>query len=121
MDAIEAVTKFINHAVVNHRRERYLGFISGAKSRHKFLDALDHLLASQLDESLAVGALSEAEWRQPGYLYSSDGIFGGEIGSLRDGYEHAPDEGGWLIVGQSASAAIFRPEGRIDDELYFRL
>ncbi len=121
MEAVEAVTLFIQRVVAKEKRERYAGFVSAKKSRKKFLDALDHALASEIDTAKAVATLSEKDWSQAGFLYSSDGTFGMEVVSLKDAYEGASPYGGWLILSQSASVAIFRSEGKIDDELYLRL
>lgn len=120
-DATSAITVFIQRAIIKEKRGRYAGFVAGTSSKHKFLETLDHVLARHVDVKKAVGALNDSEWRKPGYLYASDGSFGKTLESLRAGYDNAPAEGGWLIVSQSAEAAIFRPEGRMDDELYFRL
>ncbi len=121
MDAVEAITRFIQRSIIKEKRERYAGFVQSQKSRKKFLEALDHGLASAIDTSRAVATLAHEDWSQPGFLYSNDGAFGEELGSLREGYEEASPYGGWLILSQSAAIAIFRPEGKIDDELYFKL
>ena len=120
MQAVDAVILFIQLIVAKEKRERYAGFVTGTKNRKKFLDALDHALVAEIDTSRAVKKLDEKEWGHPGFLYSSNGTFGMELTSLKDGYDKAPPYGGWLILSQSARVAIFRPEGKIDDELYFK-
>lgn len=122
MEAVEAVTHFIRRAVVRHRRDRYAGLVASRNGRDKFLCALDHDLEREIEDRTAVPALSETEWKQPGFLYASDGSFGVKLESLRHGYENtAPQGGGWLIISQSATIAIYRPEDWVDDERYFRL
>ncbi len=121
MGAVEAVTLFIRGMVAKGKRDRYAGYVSATKSRRKFLDALDHALSSEIVPARVVATLSEKDWSQPGFLYASDGTFGMAVKSLRDGYDSASPYGGWLILSQSAGVAIFRPEGRVDDELYLRL
>jgi len=120
MDAVEAITLFIQRIGPKEKRERYTGFVSNKKNRKKFLDALDHDLVAEIDNSKAINKLDEKEWNQPGFLYSSNGTFGEEITSLKAGYDKASPYGGWLILSQSARIAVFRPEGKIDDELYFK-
>jgi hypothetical protein len=121
MDAVESVTLFIQRVVAKEKRERYVGFVGSTKNRGKFLDTLDHALASEMDISKAVKAFSDNEWNNSGFLYSSDGTFGIELGSLKEGYDKASPYGGWLILSQSGLIAILRPEGKIDEELYFKL
>ena len=121
MDAVESVKLFIQRIVAKEKRERYTGFVGNMKNRKKFLDALDHALVSEIDTSKAVKALSEKEWNDSGFLYSSDGTFGVALASLKEGYDAASPYGGWLILGQSGQVAIFRSEGKIDEELYFKL
>ncbi len=121
MEAVEAITLFIQGMVAKGKRDRYAGFVSATKNRRKFLDALDHALGSEIDPARVVATLSEKDWSQPGFLYASDGTFGMAVRSLKEGYDSASPYGGWLIFSQSAGVAIFRPEGKIDDELYLRL
>lgn len=121
MDAVESITLFIQRVVAKEKQERYAGFVGNKKNRKKFLNTLDHALASEIDTSKSVKALSDKEWSNSGFLYSSDGTFGLELGSLKEGYDKASPYGGWLILSQSGRLAIFRPEGKIDDELYFKL
>jgi hypothetical protein len=120
MDAVEAVTIFIRRIVSKEKQERYVGFVTGKNGRKKFLDALDHSLEKEIDISMAVKNLDDKEWIQPGFLYSSNGTFGTELNNLKDGYDKASPYGGWLILSQSAGIAIFRPEGKIDDEIFFK-
>jgi hypothetical protein len=41
--------------------------------------------------------------------------------SLKEAYAQASPYGGWLILGASGHVAIFRPEGKVDNELCFTL
>lgn len=119
MNATDAIKLFVQKVVVSEKQERYTGFVESKKNRQKFLDTLDHALP--IDSSKAIRSLSDIEWRSPAFLYSSDGTFGMEFSGLKDCYDQASPYGGWLILSQTGNVAIFRPEGKIDAELYFRL
>jgi hypothetical protein len=121
MDAEAAVKLFIKRIIAKQKRPRYSASVERDATRKKFLDALDHDLAWHVDEMAAVQELSDEEWNSPAYRYASDGAFGEDVGTLREGYEHASPHGGWLLIGQSGDVAIYRPEDRVDDELFFRL
>lgn len=121
MNAVESVSLFIQRLVAKEKRDRYVEFVSKEKNREKFLRTLDHALVSEIYTSKAVKSIDEKKWNESGFLYSSDGTFGLELSSLREGYDKASPYGGWLLINQSGDVAIFRPEGKIDDELYFKL
>jgi hypothetical protein len=120
MDAITCALNFIERAVVAARRERWAGFAAKQATHAKFLDGLDHALANVIDKSLAVANLTSADWAEPGWRYTSDGNFGGEVQTLREGYDTASPYGGWLLLSASGRLAILRPEGRQDDEVFLR-
>jgi hypothetical protein len=120
MDAAELVNAFIKHVVIKDKQERYTGFVGSRKNRKKFLDALDHQLESEVDLSKSTKSLDEKEWNAAAMLYSSNETFGMAFNSLKEAYEQASSYGGWLILDLSGHVAIFRPEGKIDDELYFK-
>jgi hypothetical protein len=121
MDAAELVNVFIQRVVVKEKQARYTGFVGSSKNRKKFLEALDHKLSSEIDLSKTTKSLDGKEWRTAAVLYSSNGTFGMTFNSLKEAYEQASSYGGWLILGLSGHVAIFRPEGKNDDELYFKL
>lgn len=121
MNATELIKRFIDQVVVPTKRERYSSFVESANNRHKFLDVLDHKLESELDLSKAKKSLDEKAWNAGAVLFSSSGSFGAEYSSVKEAYEVAAPEGGWLILDRTGRFAVFRAEGRIDDEKYFEL
>ena len=121
MNAAELANVFIQRLVVKEKQERYTGFVGSDKNRKKFLDALDHQLESDIDLSKTTKSFDEKEWGAAAFLYSSNGTFGIAFNSLKEAYEQASPYGGWLILGISGHAAIFRPEGKVDAELCFTL
>ena len=118
MTNTEALCIFLQGAMSKQERDRYLELISSKKGQEKFLRDLDHSIESHIFESCKVEELTQQQWNQAGYLFTSRGVFGQPVEMLRTTYESAPWDGGWLLIGQSGIFGIFRPEGRIDDEIY---
>ena len=121
MTNTEAISKFIKGSLAKQKHERYLGLISSQKGRIKFLKELDHSIDKVMDTAKFKESLTESEWNEIGYLYSSNGVFGKCVENIQVAYEGASWDGGWLIINEAGTAGILRPEGRMDDELYIRL
>ncbi len=115
------LVKFVREAVIKRKRERYVGYLVNKKGQTKFLAALDHDLLRDIDDSKAVNELSEKEWLMHGYFYSSQGAYDIPNKTITEAYEKAPWEGGWLILSESGGLGVYRPEGRIDGEIYIKL
>jgi hypothetical protein len=117
----DGLRKFIDRAIVKSKRERVAGFIANSKNHTKFSRILDHELLGVLDNSNFREPIDVNSLNELGFLYCSNGV-SSEIGtSINDLYGEAPWEGGWLIVNLSGSFAIYRPEGKIDDEVFIEL
>lgn len=108
-------------AVVSNKQQRILGFLNTPKGRTKFAKSLSHDLVKVLDKSKISSKPSESDLSQDGYLYCSNGVSSSTCDKLSNLYGKAPWEGGWLIVSKDGNLAIYRPEGRIDDELCIKL
>ena len=117
----ETLSKFIRAIVKKPKRDRYVGFLANEKGIKKLLASLDHDLERDLEPKVLAQSLSEKQWLTPAVLLSSAGAMNTEFPSLRNAYEEAPWEGGWLAVGISGVYGIYRPEGRSDGELVIKL
>jgi len=121
MNVPEGLFFFLSSALVKSKRERFLGFLKNGKGQKKFARSLDHDLFKFLDKNLFVTKLSEKVLSQSGNLFCSNGINSNSESSMIDLYGKAPWEGGWLLISKSGKFAIYRPEGRIDDEIHIKL
>ncbi len=121
MESTEHLAKFIREAVCKPKRERYAGYLANKKGKLKFLAALDHDLEKDIKLSKSVKELSENDWSRSGVFYSSRGAYAIHSETIKQAYENAPWEGGWLILSKTGKYGIYRPEGRMDDELYIKL
>jgi len=121
MEENRPIYTFIKGAVQKHKQERYIGFLSSKKRQLKLLASLDHDLARDLNSNKEVDGLSESEWKSPCVLYSNQGAFGKLHVSIKRVYEELPWEGGWLIISECGEFGVYRPEGRIDDELFIKI
>ena len=121
MDITDGLKFFINSALVNSKRERFIGFLSNTKSHKKFLVSLDHDLEKFLDGSKVVSNISKIDMEQQGDIYCSNGEANNTNSSMVTLYDEAPWEGGWLLINKQGSSTIYRPEGRVDDEIYIKL
>ena len=121
MTETNALSTFLKGVLSKQKKERYLGFISNKKGQVKFLHDLDHSIEESIIESHKVAELTQQEWKESGYLFTSSGEFGKPVENLKTAYDSAPWEGGWLLINNSGSFGVLRPEGRIDDEIYIKL
>ena len=121
MNNVEALSNFIKGAVSKQKIARYLGFIGSPKGQVKFLKELDHSLEKVLTENKIKNNITEKEWSESGYLFSSNGVFGESVQNIKAAYEASQWDGGWLLIDSSGKFGILRSEGKMDDELYIRL
>ena len=121
MNSTEAISTFIKGALSRQKHDRYLGFVNSAKGQTKFLKELDHSIEKVVDKSKVYKNITDSEWNESGYLFSSNGVFGKSVENIKAAYDSAIWDGGWLIINESGVFGILRPEGRMDDELYIRL
>ncbi|MCU7829423.1 MAG: hypothetical protein KZQ85_10190 [Candidatus Thiodiazotropha sp. (ex Myrtea sp. 'scaly one' KF741663)] len=121
MNISEGLEPFIKKAVIKSKRERYLGFIVSKKGQIKFARSLDHDFEKVLDDSKFINKIERNELEQLGDLYCSNGVTNDSPSSMYNLYGKAPWEGGWLLVNKAGTLAIYRPEGRIDNEICIKL
>jgi len=121
MNISTGLEHFINQAVVKSKRDRFIGFLSSSKGQTKFSKSLDHELVKYLNKSKFTSKFSQSELEQIGDIYCSNGVTNNSEDTMANLYGKAPWEGGWLLLNKSGSIAIYRPEGRTDDELYIKL
>jgi hypothetical protein len=121
MNISRGLEHFINEALVKNKRDRFVGFLSTTKGHAKFSKSLDHDFVSYLNKSKFTFKFSASVLEQTGDIYCSSGFTNNSEDSMANLYGKAPWEGGWLLLNKSGSIAIYRPEGRIDDELYIKL
>ncbi len=121
MESTEYLAKFIREAVIKTKRERYVGYLANKKGKAKFLATLDHDLERDIVTSKAVKELSEDEWSSSAVFFSSQGAYEVQSDTIKQAYDNAPWEGGWLILNEAGNYGVYRPEGRMDDELYIKL
>ncbi len=121
MNISKGLENFISQALVKNRRDRFRGFLSSKKGHQKFASSLDHDLEKALDNSNFVAKLSDKELQQRGELYCSNGVTNDSEVLMVDLYGKAPWEGGWLLLNKDGTLAIYRPEGKIDDEIHIKL
>jgi len=112
---------FISEALVKSKRDRFVGFLSSAKGQVKFSKSLDHEFVSYLNKSKFSSKFPQSELEQTGDIYCSNGVTNNSVETMANLYGKAPWEGGWLLLNKSGTIAIYRPEGKIDDELYIKL
>ena len=112
---------FLREALIKNKRDRFLGFLSSTKGQMKFSKTLDHDFEKHLDSTKFVSNIPERELEQSGDLFSSNGVTNESNDSMANLYGKAPWEGGWLLLNKLGTVAIYRPEGKIDNELYIKL
>ena len=116
-----AIRNFIKGAFAKQKQERYLGFIMNPKGQVKFLKELDHTIEKVIDTTKVKPSITESEWNECGYLFSSNGVFGESVENIKAAYEEAPWDGGWLMIDRAGKFGIFRPEWKMDDEISIKL
>lgn len=120
MEIEDSLRIFLTTATSREKRDRILNFLSSKKGQVKFFKLLSHDFIKYLDNSNFIPKLSEKELDQSGYLYCSHKIHSKQGSPLKILYNSAPWEGSWLLISESGKVAIYRPEGKIDDEIHIR-
>ena len=121
MNISDGLRLFLSNALINSKRDRYIGFLSNNKGHIKFSKSLSHDFISCLDRSLFTNKFSDEVLNQSGDLYCANGVTNGSEASMMVLYGKAPWEGGWLLINKTGKLAIYRAEGKIDDEVYIAL
>ena len=95
--------------------------MASPRGTKKFLASLSHDFVRALDRTYVVERVDDDALDQLGELYRSDGTTSTGAMSMRQLYDEAPWEGGWLLIGATGTIGVHRPEGWIDDEVWMRV
>jgi hypothetical protein len=108
MDANEALIAFLTRALRHRRRERYIGFVSSPKARHKILEDFYHKFQDALNPANIVSELPPAAWQASAYCFAASGEFGTEAPSLQSAYDSHRDA--FLLITRDARYGVHREE-----------
>ncbi len=115
MNAVEALHRFLPHALAPERAARFISLTSTAKGQNKFLGSLCHDFERALRPGVWGGRTVPRESRC--YAFSTLTRFGAEFATVADAYEKLISWESWLIVLADGSGGIYRPEARWDAQL----
>ena len=116
MDAQQAFTHFVSRVLVPPKAERFASLATTKKGQRKILDDLCHKFEPAIPPAVVRQKDYNAFWDKPCFVFCVQMGFGVEFNSVRDAYEKLSVGDSWLILLHDASAGIYRPEGRWDDE-----
>jgi hypothetical protein len=116
MNASEAFAEFVMRVLVPGKARRFAVLSSSKKGQRKVLNGLCH----EFDPAIRDTATSKKNysklWDQPCYVFHARIGFGACFPKVRDAYDELSLDDSWLILLRDASAGIYRPEWRWDDE-----
>lgn len=119
MDATEALCHFVGRALVPRKAKRIVELASqgSPKTRRRIVQSLAH----EFEPFVQPSAIRELDFKQiarmPCYAFSDHADFGQVFCSVQLARDFLSLYDGWLLVTQDASAGLFRPEIRWDDEM----
>jgi hypothetical protein len=116
MNATEAFTAFVTRVLVPTKARRFAVLASSTKGQRKVLDGLCHEFEPAIRDAAVRTKDYSKLWEKACYVFHSRVGFGTEFSNVRHAYDELAIEDSWLIVLQDASAGIYRPEARWDDE-----
>jgi hypothetical protein len=116
MTAAEAFATFVGRVFVPLEARRFAMLASSRKGQRRILNGLSH----EFDASLRFEAIRDRDndylWSHKCFVFHSALNFGVESPNVRDAYKQLSLYDSWLILLEDASAGIYRPEARWDDE-----
>jgi hypothetical protein len=115
MNAQQAITQFVQRCLSPEKARRFTTLCATKKGRCKVLVSLYHEFESAVRSS-AIRSGYDSLWGSPCFVFYEPQGFGVEAASVREAYDQLTVTGGWLILLCDASAGIYRPEARWDDE-----
>jgi hypothetical protein len=116
MSAQEAFVEFVKHVLVPAKAARFAAIAETKKGKQRILDGLCHELGPAIRADSVRHSSYDVIWNSPCYVFHSPLGFGVEFTSVREAYDALSGNDGWLILLRDASAAIYRPEAKWDDE-----
>ncbi|MEO1584241.1 MAG: hypothetical protein AAFR96_06680 [Planctomycetota bacterium] len=117
MNEAQVVTDFLERALLQSRRDRYIGFIRQQKTRRKFLQSLYHDLEWCIDQDQVVQRLPDDVLDRPSLCFAPPAEFGAPISTLRGAVDSAGDA--CLAITTDGRAGVYRPESPTDSALHF--
>ena len=116
MDAQQTFARFVSRVLVREKAERFTALSTSKKGQRKILDGLCH----EFDPAILPTAVRRNDYdallNKPCFVFFAPMGFGVEFRAVRDAYDELSIQDSWLILLTDASAGIYRPEGRWDDE-----
>lgn len=116
MNASEAFAEFVTRVLVPGKARRFAALSSSTKGQRKVLNGLCHEFDPAVRDSAVQKKNYSKLWDKPCYVFHSRIGFGAEFPNVQDAYKELTLDDSWLILLQDASAGIYRPEARWDDE-----
>ena len=118
MDGQQAFTNFVQKTLSQEKAERFTALAASKKGQKKILESFYH----QFEPAIRTDAIRvsgrERIWDSPCYVFHQPLGFGMEFNSVGEAYNQLSIDDGWLILVRDASAGIFRPEAKWDDEKF---
>jgi hypothetical protein len=118
MDAQQTFIRFISRVLVREKAQRFTSLAATKKGRRKILDGLCH----EFEPAILPTAIREKDYNalfgKPCFIFYAPTGFGIEFSAVGDAYEELSTKDSWLILLSDASAGIYRPEGRWDNERF---
>jgi hypothetical protein len=116
MDAQQTFVHFVSQVLVRENVDRFTSLSATKKGQRKILDGLCHEFEPAILPATVRPKNYDALMDRPCFVFHAPMGFGIEFRAVRDAYEKLSVEDSWLILLTDASAGIYRPEGRWDDE-----
>ena len=115
MEAREAFIRFVSAVLVKEKAERFGTLATTTKGQRKIMIALCHEIEPAVRPSAVRRAAYDPVLEEPCFVFFESIGFGVPLPTVREAYEKISVYD-WLIVLRDASAGIYRPESRWDDE-----
>jgi hypothetical protein len=120
MNAIEALRRFSESALLPDKARRYVALLETKKGLRKITDDLCHGLESEIDPRLTT-TRGNMPMKSPCFVFKGANDLGTAHKTMAEAYDSLAGEDSWLIVAQDGLAGIHRPEDRWDAEKMIRI
>jgi len=116
MNAPDAFVAFVTHVLVPAKARRLAALASTKKGQKRILNGF----SQHFEPAVRPATIRPRDYSrllgEPCFVFHCALGFGVEFPSVRDAYDKLSIDDSWLILLQDASAGIYRPEARWDDE-----
>ena len=116
MDAQQAFTQFVQRCLSPEKARRFTELCASKKGQRKVLASLYHEFEPFIRSGAVRVGVYDSLWSDSCFVFHEPLGFGVVFASVREAYDHLTVDDGWLILLRDASAGIYRPEARWDDE-----